>query len=78
MGNKARIVVNRNKLILHSKGILLDRDEYGRCLVGDGVELEQAVEAMRTGATIYLEDKGIIVSKMFFDKKTKSYQEQAI
>jgi hypothetical protein len=47
-------LVDREGFILHTEGILLDRDASGRCLIGDGLKYEEAIKELEAGNEIGL------------------------
>ena len=61
---KPSIIVNRNSFIDWTKGILLDRDAYGICVVYDDNKNQEAMNLLDAGEVIGFEVKGELVSIM--------------
>jgi hypothetical protein len=73
--------LNRKLFIKWSKGILLERDMRGKCLVLDGSDFAHQCEAaesdLELGATLYLtDDAGKRITKVTSDGK--GYTEDAL
>jgi hypothetical protein len=56
--------VDRSRFIAHVAGILFERDAQGRCLVGDDLELEEALKDIDHGLEVGLTIKGELFSIM--------------
>lgn len=53
-------VVDRDSFISWTQGILLDRDNSGKCVIGDNIAHEEAQERLDKGEIVGLSVKGVI------------------
>ena len=58
-------IVDRSRFIAHVNGDYLVRDADARCLVGDGLDLEQAVKDIEAGLEVGLSVDGRLFSIMY-------------
>lgn len=70
------LIVDRESFIAWTEGVLLDRDENGKVIVGDDIKNVRAEAVLEKGKIIGLTVAGKLVSTMSLEKG--SYVERAV
>jgi len=67
---------DRVGFILHTEGVLLDRDSEGRCKIGDDIQYEEAIKELEKGNQIGLLMNGRLFS--IVEEHNKEYIERRV